>query len=44
MYYQEVYLPGSVLKHIYVKDEGLMEQVSIVLRDKGFNDVRVFKI
>ena len=42
--YQEVYLPGSVLKHIYVKDEGLMEQVSIVLRDKGFNDFRVFKI
>lgn len=44
VYYQEVYLPGSVLRKIYVKDEGLMEQVSIVLREKGYNDVRVFKI
>lgn len=44
VYYQEVYLPGSVLRKIYVNDEGLMEQVSIVLREKGYNDVRVFKI
>lgn len=44
VYYQEVYLPGSILRKIYVKDEGLMEQVSIVLRDKGFNDVRVSKV
>lgn len=44
VYYQEVYLPGSILRKIYVKDEGLMEQVSVVLRDKGFNDVRVFKV
>ena len=44
VYYQEVYLPGSILREIYVKDEGLMEQVSVVLRNKGFNEVRVFKI
>lgn len=37
VYYQEVYLPGSVLKHVYVRDEGLVEQVSVVLRERGFN-------
>lgn len=44
VYYQEVYLPGSVLKHVYVRDEGLVEQVSVVLRERGFNEVRVSKV
>lgn len=44
VYYQEVYLPGSVLKHVYVRDEGLMEQVSVVLREKGFDGARVSKV
>ena len=44
VYYQDVYLPGNVLKHVYVRNEGLIEQVCIVLRERGFNDVRVHKI
>lgn len=44
VYYQDVCLPGSILKKIYVKDEGLMEQVNAVLRDKSFEEVQVFKI
>ena len=44
VYYQEVYLPGNVLKHVYVRNEGLIEQVGLVLREKCFNDVRVFKL
>ena len=44
VYYQDVYLPGNVLKRVYVRNEGLIEQVGIVLRERGFNDVRVLKI
>ena len=44
VYYQDMYLPGSILKHVYVRDEGLVEKTSIVLRDKGFESVRVFKV
>ena len=44
VYYQDVYLPGSVLKHVYVREEGLIEQVSVVLRERGFNGVCVSKV
>ena len=44
MYYQDEYLPGNVLKHVYVRDEGLIEHVGIVLREKGFVGARVSKV
>lgn len=44
VYYQDVYLPGSILKRVYVKDGGLVEQVNAVLRDKGFIGARVLVI
>lgn len=44
VYYQEVYLPGGVLKHVYVRDEGLIEQVSGILRERGFEGVSVLKV
>lgn len=44
VYYQDVYLPGYILKHVFVKDEGLIEPISDLLREKGFNGVRVQKV
>lgn len=44
VYYQEMYLPGSVLKHVYVRDKGLIEQVSGILRERGFEGVSVSKV
>ena len=41
VYYQDVYLPGSILKHVYVKDERAVDPVNVVLGEKGFKDVRV---
>lgn len=44
VYYQDVYLPCSILKYVYVKDERLIEQVNDVLIEKGFSGVRVLKV
>jgi len=44
VYYQDVYLPGSVLNQVYVKDSGLIDQVDDVLKEKGFKNVRVHKV
>ena len=41
VYYQDLYLPGSILKHVYVKDERAVDPVNVVLGEKGFKDVRV---
>ena len=44
VYYQDIFLPGSVLKGLYVREEDLIEQVRVVLDEKGFKDVDVRKI
>ena len=44
VYYQDIYLPGTILKHVYVKDERALDPVNALLAEKGFKDVRVLKV
>lgn len=42
IYYQDIYLPGTILKEVYVKDHSQLEIVKEVLEEKGFKkDVSV---
>ena len=41
VYYQEIFLPGSLLKSVYVKDNSLVTRVTDVLVGKGFDGVEV---
>lgn len=44
VYYQDIFMPGSVLKGVYVKNEALAEQVKVLLHEKGFDGVVVEQI
>lgn len=44
VYYQDAFLPGGILKHVFVRDKRLVERVDAVLKDKGFNGVRVLEV
>ena len=41
VYYQELFLPGNLLKSVTVANEELIEQVAGLVSDKGFKDVDV---
>lgn len=44
VYYHDVYLPGQLLKNVFVKDPLLLESVRNILKEKGFSKVGVYKI
>ena len=44
VYYREIFLPGALLKNVFVKESALLKPVRNVLDEKGFSRVCVCKI